>query len=470
MGVGDYLYKQFLSGMPFRPTSCQDGLFRMLAGYVAGDGGDIFVVNGYAGTGKTTAVTSLVKTLKAHGRQFRLMAPTGRAAKVLAHYTGEKAYTIHKTIYRQASMKDGIGSFTLSPNKDKDTVYIVDEASLIGTDGGGNSIFGSGNLLDDLLSYLRNGMDNKLILIGDSAQLPPVGMDLSPALDMDYISMLGGGEFCELKTVVRQAEESGILYNATIIRNLINSMSPESLHLELKGFSDISAIKGGELIECISDAYSQYGMDETVVLCRSNRRANRYNAGIRATVNFSEERLVRDERLMIVKNCYQFLDGLEDIDFIANGDLARLERIYRYEERYGLHFATAELSLTDYGEAEMTAKVILDTLESETASLGAGQQEMLFQGLNEDYSDTRSKAKRYKLIREDPYYNALQLKYAYAITCHKSQGGQWKCVFIDNMLWNEPTVDDLKWLYTAITRAVEKVYLVNFPEEYYSAD
>lgn len=469
MGVGDYLYKQFLSGMPFRPTSCQDGLFRMLAGYVAGDGGDIFVVNGYAGTGKTTAVTSLVKALKAHGRQFRLMAPTGRAAKVLAHYTGEKAYTIHKTIYRQASMKDGIGSFTLSPNKDKDTVYIVDEASLIGTDGGGNSIFGSGNLLDDLLSYMRNGMDNKLILIGDSAQLPPVGMDLSPALDMDYISTLGGGEFCELKTVVRQAEESGILYNATIIRNLINSMSPESLHLELKGFSDISAIKGGELIECISDAYSQYGMDETVVLCRSNRRANRYNAGIRATVNFSEERLVRDERLMIVKNCYQFLDGLEDIDFIANGDLARLERIYRYEERYGLHFATAELSLTDYGEAEMTAKVILDTLESETASLGAGQQEMLFQGLNEDYSDTRSKAKRYKLIREDPYYNALQLKYAYAITCHKSQGGQWKCVFIDNMLWNEPTVDDLKWLYTAITRAVEKVYLVNFPEEYYSA-
>ena len=364
MGVGDYLYKQFLSGMPFRPTSCQDGLFRMLAGYVVGDGGDIFVVNGYAGTGKTTAVTSLVKALKAHGRQFRLMAPTGRAAKVLAHYTGEKAYTIHKTIYRQASMKDGIGSFTLSPNKDKDTVYIVDEASLIGTDGGGNSIFGSGNLLDDLLSYLRNGMDNKLILIGDSAQLPPVGMDLSPALDMDYISMLGGGEFCELKTVVRQAEESGILYNATIIRNLINSMSPESLRLELKGFSDISAIKGGELIECISDAYSQYGMDETVVLCRSNRRANRYNAGIRATVNFSEERLVRDERLMIVKNCYQFLDGLEDIDFIANGDLARLERIYRYEERYGLHFATAELSLTDYGEAEMTAKVILDTLES----------------------------------------------------------------------------------------------------------
>lgn len=470
MGVGDYLYKQFLSGMPFRPTSCQDGLFRMLAGYVAGDGGDIFVVNGYAGTGKTTAVTSLVKTLKAHGRQFRLMAPTGRAAKVLAHYTGEKAYTIHKTIYRQTSMKDGIGRFTLSPNKDNDTVYIVDEASLIGTDGGVNSIFGSGNLLDDLLSYLRNGMDNKLILIGDSAQLPPVGMDLSPALNMDYISMLGGGEFCELKTVVRQAEESGILYNATIIRNLINSMSPESLHLDLKGFSDISAIKGGELIECISDAYSQYGMDETVVLCRSNRRANRYNAGIRATVNFSEERLVRDERLMIVKNCYQFLDGLEDIDFIANGDLARLERIYRYEERYGLHFATAELSLTDYGEAEMTAKVILDTLESETASLEAGQQEMLFLGLNEDYSDTRSKAKRYKLIREDPYYNALQLKYAYAITCHKSQGGQWKCVFIDNMLWNEPTVDDLKWLYTAITRAVEKVYLVNFPEEYYSAD
>lgn len=470
MGVGDYLYRQFLSNLQFAPTECQDRLFRMLSGYIAGYDNDIFVVNGYAGTGKTTAVVSIVKTLKSHGRAFRLMAPTGRAAKVLARYTGEKAYTIHKGIYRQSSVKDGIGRFTIAPNKDKDTLYIVDEASLIGTEGVSNSIFGSGNLLDDLLAYMRAGVDNKLILIGDSAQLPPIGMDLSPALNMDYVAMLGGGDCCELHTVVRQAGQSGILHNATILRNLINGAEPESLCLELNGFPDIEAIQGGDLIECISDAYSRYGMDETVVLCRSNRRANRYNAGIRATVNFSEERLVRDERLMIVKNCYQFTEGLEDVDFIANGDMSRLRRIYKYEERYGLHFATAELCLTDYGDAEITAKVILDTLESESASLSKEQQDMLFEGLNEDYSDTRSKAKRYKLIREDPYYNALQLKYAYAITCHKSQGGQWKCVFIDNMLWNVPTVDDLKWLYTAMTRGVEKVYLVNFPKEYYSAD
>lgn len=466
MGVSDYLYKQFLANMPFEPTACQDSLFHNLADYIQGYDNDIFVVNGYAGTGKTTSVVSLVKVLKAHERKFRLMAPTGRAAKVLSKYTGEKAYTIHKTIYRQSSLKDGIGRFTLSPNKDKDTVYVVDEASLIGCESMQTSIFGSGNLLDDLLAFMRAGVDNKLILIGDSAQLPPVGMDLSPALDMDYISMLGGGGFCELKTVVRQAEESGILYNATILRNLIRESRPEGLHLETRGFDDIEAIHGGELIERISDAYSHYGIDETVVLCRSNRRANRYNAGIRATVNFSEERLVRNERLMIVKNCYQFLDDLDDMDFIANGDMAELQKIYRYEERYGLHFATAEIALTDYDNVEIRAKVILDTLESETASLGREQQEKLFEGLNEDYSEIRLKSKRYKQIREDPYYNALQLKYAYAITGHKSQGGQWRCVFIDNMLWNAPSIDDLKWLYTALTRAVEKVYLVNFPEEY----
>ena len=466
MGVSDYLYKQFLGHLPFDPTPCQDGMFRALAEYLQGDGGDIFVVNGYAGTGKTTAVMAVVATLKDFSRPFRLMAPTGRAAKVLSKYTGERAYTIHKSIYRQSSLNDGIGRFVLSPNKDKETVYVVDEASLIGSESGASSIFGSGNLLDDLLEYVRAGVDNRLILIGDSAQLPPVGMDLSPALNMDYISLLGGGGHCELRTVVRQAGQSGILHNATILRNLINDDGPAELHLELDGFADIEAIRGGDLIECISDAYSRYGMDETVVLCRSNRRANKYNAGIRATVNFSEERLVRDERLMIVKNCYQFIDELEDMDFIANGDMARLVRISGYEERYGLHFATAQLSLCDYGDAEIRAKVVLDTLESETASLSREQQEQLFAGLNEDYSEIKSKAKRYKAIREDPYYNALQLKYAYAITGHKSQGGQWKCVFIDNMLWNAPSSDDLKWLYTALTRGVEKVYLVNFPEEY----
>lgn len=469
MALADYFYRQLLSNLHYRPTECQGGLFRKLAEFVSGFENDILVVSGYAGTGKTTAVSALVGTLKAHEMKFRLMAPTGRAAKVLSHYTGESAYTIHKLIYRQASVSDGIGRFTLSPNKDNDTLYIVDEASLIGIDSGGMSVFGSGNLLDDLVSYVRCGTDNRLVLIGDGAQLPPVGMDVSPALNMDYISLLGGGDFCELKTVVRQSRESGILHNATLIRELIMEDNPDDLHFEVDGYDDIVPIKGGELIECLSDAYSKYGQDETVVLCRSNRRANRYNAGIRSMVNFSEEKLVRNERLMIVRNCYQFLDDVENLEFIANGDMVELQRIYRYEERYGLHFATAELMLTDYDDVEIEAKVLLDTLESESASLTKEEQDRLYQGLDEDYSNIKSKAKRYKAIREDPYYNALQLKYAYAITGHKSQGGQWKCVFVDNMLWNEPSQEDLKWLYTAITRGVEKVYLVNFPDEYFQS-
>ena len=477
MGRSDFLYNGFLSHLKHAPTSCQDGLLRKVADFVSADDDDILVVNGYAGTGKTTAVSSVIATLKDYGTKCVLLAPTGRAAKVLSSYAGQPAYTIHKHIYRQKSVGgDGFGQFSLAPNKDKETLFVVDEVSLIGIDNGqqqSSAAFGSGNLLDDLIAFVRAGVECKVILIGDSAQLPPVGLDASPALLHDYMAMMGGVVFAELSTVVRQQKESGILHNATLIRQLISDMEYGpgvmdicDLGLEVEGFDDVERITGGDLIEKISDSYATYGEDETVILCRSNKRAIKYNMGIRSTVQYKEERLVRDDKLMIVKNCYQFLEGIEGLDYIANGDIAKLQKISKYEERYGLHFAEARISFPDYDDQEIVAKVILDTLESESASLTYEQSNMLYQGVNEDYAHLTTKKKRYEAVREDKYYNALQLKYANAITCHKSQGGQWRCVFIDNPFWQEElTVDDLKWLYTAITRATEKVYLVNFKDE-----
>lgn len=474
MGQSDFLYSGFISHLKYEPTPCQEKLLRNISEFLFSDDEDILVVNGYAGTGKTTAIASVIATLREYKSPYVLLAPTGRAAKVLSGYSGGRAYTIHKHIYRQKSVGgDGFGQFSLMPNKAKDTLFIVDEVSLIGIDAGqqqSTTAFGSGNLLEDLVTFVRNGLDCRMILIGDSAQLPPIGLDCSPALSRDYMQMMGGVSYTTLTTVVRQQNESGILYNATLLRNLIESQEVDfdTLGLHTEGFSDVERIGGGELIEKITDAYSHYGEDETIILCRSNRRANRYNAGIRSTVQFKEDRLVRDDKLMIVKNCYQFIGNLEGLDYIANGDIVKLLRISDYEDRYGLHFAKARLSFPDYDDQEIVAKVILDTLESESASLTYEQQNMLYNGVNEDYAHIRSKKKRYEAVREDLYYNALQLKYANAITGHKSQGGQWKCVFIDNPFWQETFVeDDLKWLYTALTRATEKVYLVNFKDDWF---
>ena len=477
MSRADFLYSGFLSKFAYSPTPCQDSLLHKVADFVSSYDDDILVVNGYAGTGKTTAISSVISVLKEFGTKCVLLAPTGRAAKVLSSYSGQPAYTIHKHIYRQKSVGgDGFGQFSLAPNKDKETLFVVDEVSLIGIEAGqhqSTSSFGSGNLLEDLISFVRSGAECKVILIGDSAQLPPVGLDASPALLKDYMTMMGGVSFAELSTVVRQQSESGILHNATLVRQLISEMEYGpgvmdicDLGLEPDGFDDIERIDGGELIEKIGDAYATYGEDDTIILCRSNKRAIKYNLGIRSTVQFKEERLVRDDKLMIVKNCYQFVENVEGMDYIANGDIAKLQKISRFEERYGLHFAEARISFPDYDDQEIIAKVILDTLESESASLTYEQSNMLYQGVNEDYAHITTKKKRYEAVREDKYYNALQLKYANAITCHKSQGGQWRCVFIDNAFWQEElTVDDLKWLYTALTRATEKVYLVNFKDE-----
>ncbi len=497
MDRGDYFYKLFSDHFPYDGTSDQDRLFRDIADFVTADDADILVINGYAGTGKTTAIAAVIDALDelrpvaAHdtpenGKEEEkeeicyLLAPTGRAAKVLSLYAHKPAKTIHKTIYRQKSVgADGFGQFSIAPNKLSHKLFIVDEVSLIGIEDAqrqSTAQFGTGDLLKDLVDFVRAGNDCRLVLIGDSAQLPPVGLESSPALSNEYMDGFGGVRYSSLTEVVRQQKESGILHNATRLRNMIaadpfgsETYTIDELGLRSEGFDDVVRISGGELLDTLNQAYfSEYSKDDAVVLCRSNKRANRYNAGIRAQVFYDEERLVKGEKLMIVKNCYQFLEGVKGMDYIANGDIAELVSIKNFEDRYGLHFAEARLSFPDYDYVEVVAKVCLDTLDSESASLSYEQQNRLYQGVDADYSDIKTKKKRWEAVREDPYYNALQLKYANAITCHKSQGGQWSCVFIDNPFWqDELTTDDLKWLYTAMTRAVEKVYLVNFKDEYF---
>ena len=487
MERSEWFYGLFNRQFPYEKTSDQDNLFQEIADFVVCDDADILVVNGYAGTGKTTAIAAVISALDglrpvsedgSKEEICHLLAPTGRAAKVLSLYAGKPASTIHKCSYRQKSVgADGFGQFSLAPNRQAHKLFIVDEVSLIGIDDPtrqSTAQFGTGDLLRDLVDFVRAGHDCRLIMIGDDAQLPPVGLDASPALSKEYMDSFGGVRYCSLTDVVRQQKESGILKNATKLREMIASgeefFTIDQLALETEGFDDVVRITGGELLDSLNQAYfSEYSKDDAVVLCRSNKRANRYNAGIRAQVFYDEERLVRGEKLMIVKNCYQFLEGVKGMDYIANGDIAKLVSIKNYEDRYGLSFADARLSFPDYDGVEIVAKVCLDTLESESASLTYEQQNMLYNGVNEDYADLKTKKKRWEAVREDPYYNALQLKYANAITCHKSQGGQWSCVFIDNPFWQEElTVDDLKWLYTAMTRAVEKVYLVNFKDEYFA--
>ena len=472
-----FLEAGFLKRFQAEPTPCQARLFREIAAFVTCDDADILVVNGYAGTGKTTALSAVIAALHDVGTPSVLLAPTGRAAKVFSGISHRPAYTIHKHIYRQKGVgSNGLGEFSLSPNKAKGTLFVVDEVSLIGIDATagsqGSAAFGSGNLLEDLVEFVRNGLDCRLILVGDAAQLPPIGLEASPALSPPFMDGFGGVRYSELTSVVRQAQESGILRNATRLRELIAGGSSEQTFtdwkLDLRGVNDVERIGGGELIETLSDAYSRYGEDGTVILCRSNKRAIRYNLGVRSTIQFKEDRLVRDDKLMIVKNCYQFVEDVPGMDYIANGDIAKLRRIGGFEERYGLHFADATLAFPDYGDVELRAKVCLDTLESESASLTWEQQNALYQGVSADYADRKTKKKIWEAVREDVYFNALQLKYAAAITCHKSQGGQWDCVFIDCPFWqDEQTLDDLKWLYTALTRAVRKVYLVNFKDRFF---
>ena len=469
------LHNGFLKVLKAEPTPCQDDFFRAFGRFLTEDEGDIFVLNGYAGTGKTTALAAVTGYLRRLGIKSVLLAPTGRAAKILGGMSSLPASTIHKHIYRQKSVdSDGRGRFTLAPNKARNTLFVVDEVSLIGVDQAqqGTIQFGTGNLLGDLVDFVRAGDGCRLLLCGDAAQLPPVGLELSPALDPSVMDNFGGVHYATLSTVVRQEGGSGILENATAIRKLIAEAAPsdtfEGPFLSVDGLPDIVRISGGSLIDALSDAYGKYGDDGTIVLTRSNKMAIRFNLGIRSQVLFKEEQLTRGDKLMIVRNCYQFVDDIDSLDYIANGDVAVLQKIWHYEERYGLHFADALLEFPDYEGCEIRAKVCLDTLTSESASLTAEQQNALYAGVSADYSDRGSKKKIWDAVREDPYFNALQLKYADAITCHKAQGGQWDCVFIHNPFWLPgQNVEDLRWLYTALTRAVRKVYLVNFPDIFF---
>ena len=431
----------------------------------------VMILRGSAGTGKTTLAGAIVRAMTTLKQKMILLAPTGRAAKVFSLNAGHPAYTIHRRIYRQKSAGD-LSAFNLNANLNRDTLFIIDESSMIANQGYGDSAFGSGCLLDDLMQFVYNGQNCRMVLVGDKAQLPPVGEDESPALMSDVIRGYGMKVYeCDLNQVLRQSEDSGILWNATRIRGYVgaeargyeNTLLPQ---IRFHGFPDIQMVPGDELIETLSTSYSRVGMDETMVITRSNKRANIYNQGIRNTVLDREEELCRGDQLMIVKNNYYWTEQSKEIPFIANGDIAVVQRVRNVHELYGFRFAEVTMLLPDYDNFEITATVILDSLTTESPALSRDQQEQLYNAVLEDYADVPLKADRIKKLKSDKYYNALQIKYAYAVTCHKAQGGQWAHVYIDQGYMTDDMLgpDYIHWLYTAFTRATEKLYLVNWPK------
>ena len=447
----------------------------------------VMILRGSAGTGKTTLASAIVRTLHRMRRKVVLLAPTGRAAKVFALNSGHEAFTIHRKIYRQRSVAID-DRFNLNNNMQQDTLFFVDEASMISNSGLGESIFGSGRLLDDLLQYVYNGRNCRLVLLGDKAQLPPVGEEESPALIGSYLSRYGLQVFeCDMNEVLRQHADSGILFNATRIRQLITHDELTQLPLiRFHGFADIQVVMGNELVEYLSNSYQRVGLDETMVIVRSNKRAIIYNQGIRGMILDREEELSRGDLLMVVKNHYLSsaeVPAEEETannesrmreeprfgqigSFIANGDRAKVERVRNTRELYGFHFADVTLSFPDYDDYELQTVVNLDTLTAESPALTKEQQEQLYQRIMEDYGDLSQKTERMKALREDDYYNAVQVKYAYAVTCHKAQGGQWEHIYLDQGYMSDEmlTPDYIHWLYTAFTRAREKLFLVNWPK------
>ncbi|MCG6186415.1 ATP-dependent DNA helicase [Maribellus maritimus] len=473
--IKNHLQALLTQNLQFSPTSCQIRLIEGLADYISSDRPDeIMLIKGYAGTGKTTMINALAQALNLLKIRTVLMAPTGRAAKVIAGYTGKSAFTIHKKIYRQKSSADGMGNFVLDKNLYKNTYFIVDESSMISDQPGDSSVFGSGRLLDDLLEYVYSGENCRLVLVGDTAQLPPVGVNISPALDALQLENYGFSvnEY-ELTEVVRQESDSGVLFNATKMRRLIaaDEQAPGFLEIKLESFSDIDRIGGGELIEKIGTCYDKYGFFETTVVTRSNKRANLYNKGIRGSILYKENEIEQGDLLMIVKNNYFWAGEGVELDFIANGDIAEIKKIYGYEELYGFRFANVNLRFVDYENVELDCKIFLETLAIETASFSQERNRELFEAVSEDYLDVGNKRERWRKIKENPYFNALQVKYAYALTCHKAQGGQWKAVFVDHGYLVEEMLDKeyYRWLYTAFTRPTEKLFLVNFNKNFFKS-
>ena len=455
---------KMLAELPFDPTDEQMQLIALLDRFVQ-HGGDrtVFVLAGYAGTGKTSIVGALVKALRARLGKCVLMAPTGRAAHIMSEYSGHTAWTIHRRIYRQQSY--GSDTFGLAENRSADTLFVVDEASMIANGTGEGAVFGTGRLLDDLITYVYSGQGCRLLLVGDTAQLPPVGTTESAALNPDVLRAYGLDVVgMTLRQTARQAQASGILHNATLLRQAMEQETLAEPQLQLEGYDDITAVTGDMLLETISDCYDRDGIDQTIIITRSNWRATQFNGGVRNQILFREEELASGDLLLVAKNNYYWSEDYDKVDFIANGDVAVVRRVRgEVERRYGLRFATVVLELPDHDDTELEAKVVLDCLLSDTPALTRQQQERLFNEVMAELpGDQRA---RYRALKKHPYFNALQVKMGYAVTCHKAQGGQWQNVLID--MGGIPrealtTLDFYRWFYTALTRARARVYLINY--------
>lgn len=468
--LNDNLSQQIKRNFLYKPTEEQEIAISSFSDFFfSAEHDSVYLLKGYAGTGKTSLVSALVKTLDELKQKCILLAPTGRAAKVFSHHASHSAYTIHRRIYRQRSFSNELDNFTITPNLHQHTLFIVDEASMIANDGLSGNLFGSGRLLDDLIQYVYGGQGCRLMLVGDTAQLPPIGEEESPALSAEMLRSYGLKVTEHILTqVVRQASGSGILYNATRLRRCIAEDDCFSLPvIRIGDFADVRVLSGGELIEAINEGYEQVGMDETMIVCRSNKRAGLYNKGIRSAILYREDELNTGDWLMVAKNNYFWGADCRQLDFIANGDMAVVKRVRRTHEMYGFRFADVLLSFPDYDGLELDVRILLDTLHSDAPALTKEQSDSLFDAVCEDYADITVKRERMKKVKEDVWYNALQVKYAYAVTCHKAQGGQWKRVFIDQGYMTDEMLssDYFRWLYTAFTRATEFIYLVNWPKE-----
>ena len=468
--INSHLSRQIRQNFPHTPTNEQLSALNILADFLlSANENSALLLKGYAGTGKTSLVGALVKTMSGLKQKSVLLAPTGRAAKVLSNYAGQQAFTIHKKIYRQDAFSNDLSAFHPSDNLHKDTLFIVDEASMISNQGIDSHYFGSGRLLDDLVHYVYSGENCRLMLMGDTAQLPPVMQVESPALQADILKGYNlQVDEIQLTEVVRQDLNSGILYNATLLRDSLRNNRVEIYpKLTVKGFADIQMINGSELIEAISNAYSKDGLDDTIVISRSNKRANIYNNGIRNQILYREEELSTGDRLMIVKNNYFWTRNNKEIDFIANGEIVQVLRVRNESHVYGFRFCDVTVRFQDY-DMELDIKILLDTLQTEAPALPKELNDKLFYTILEDYQDISTKSGKMKKMKENPHYNVVQVKYAYAITCHKAQGGQWKNVFLDIGYMTEEMLGEnfYRWLYTAMTRATDRLYLVNLPEEF----
>ena len=468
--INTYFIEKIKENFPFSLTNDQQIAITKIVQFIFNQKSEeVFLLKGYAGTGKSSLIGTLVKTMAQFEQKTVLLAPTGRAAKVFSLYSDESAYTIHKRIYRQKSMSDTGASFSLTNNLHQNTLFIVDEASMISNESGENSFFGTGRLLDDLIEYVYSGNNCKLLFLGDTAQLPPVKQNISPAMDA-YELQTYGLDVLEstLTEIMRQADESGILYNATLLRNALDSGTTGAYpQLVVSDFKDVERISGNDLIEEISSCYSRDGLEETIVISRANKSVNIFNNGIRNSVLYREEELSNGDLLMVTKNNYFWLKEEAKVDFIANGEFVEVLRIRSQREMYGLRFCDVVLYHKNY-DLEFDAIINLDALHSERSGDSYKQSNMLYNALMEEYSHIGSKGERYKQIKNNPYFNALQVKYGYAVTCHKAQGGEWKNVFVDLSYINPDHLGDnfYRWLYTSITRSTKMLYLVNLSDEF----